>query len=93
MAELGNHTFRTIVKEELAASDDIITLKSDVAQLKTEVTSLGVQFEAFDSKLDAIVELIRTTVETRSDVRSLKERVDSIESDIHVLKAAVRHQS
>lgn len=87
MADLTTGDVRVIVREETQdMREDIGQLKQDVSELKHGVTELGVKFEDFDGKLDAIAELVTTTVETRRDVRSLNERVGRLEQDVAVLK-------
>lgn len=65
---------------------DVSVLKTDVSELKTGVKSLHVMFEAFDHKMDAIAELVSTTIETRKGERELQERMTVVEADIALLK-------
>jgi predicted RNase H-like nuclease (RuvC/YqgF family) len=72
---------------------DVAELKTDVGQLKTNVRELGVQFEDFGNKLDAIAELVTTTVKTRREVDVLGPRVTALEELAQVQKRVIQDHS
>lgn len=83
--QLDEGIVRRIVREETT------DLRRDVAELKEDIGHLGVKFEAFDHKMDAIAELITTTVQTRTDVTTLKDRIERLETDVRILKIKPSH--
>ena len=66
---------------------DVAVLKTEVVLLKEEVSSLGVQFEAFDHKMDAIAELVTTTVATRKAGITNTQRIEVLEQAVSVMRA------
>ena len=77
MSELNEQTVRQIVREE-------------TSDMRTEITSLGVQFEALDSKVDTVLEILTPYVQSRSQTEELGQRMDRAEADIDLLKLAIK---
>lgn len=92
---------RTIVREETA------DLRQDVKGLRTGVTGvneklggikhdimrLGVLYENFDHKMDAIAELVTTTVKTKNDVDRHDREIKDLQLDMAVVKAVIKKKA
>jgi len=93
MGNVTTEDVRHVVREELRGSAEIANLKTDVAEMKMDVRDLGIKFEHFDAKMDAIAELVTTTVKTRSEVASLRPRVEALEELAQVQKRVIADHS
>jgi hypothetical protein len=92
MNELTEPQLRIIIREEISDSELIGSIAADVANLKVGFRSLEVKFEDFGHKMDAIAELVTTTVQTRNDTVTLKDRVEILETDMSIVKAAIKRR-
>ncbi|HVQ43684.1 MAG TPA: hypothetical protein VMT30_01835 [Candidatus Saccharimonadia bacterium] len=78
---------RVIVREEISG------VEAKVGGLETDVRDLGVKFEHFDAKMDAIAELVTTTVQTRREVSDLGPHVEILESQGAIQKRVIQEHS